>query len=107
MSCRRLKPNRGVACGQGGVVGFHAALTELASVFGMADKGFDTRTAIYKAGVGLHVTLRQRAGIEPRLLEAKFLQPFQRAQVLSIGSAVIAFVRPGRGQDACTKKPLM
>jgi len=30
-------PNRGVACGQGGVVGFHAALTELASVFGMAD----------------------------------------------------------------------
>ena len=30
-------PNRGVACCQGGVVGSHAALTQLASLFGMAD----------------------------------------------------------------------
>jgi hypothetical protein len=30
-------PYRGVAGCQGGVIGFHAALTELASVFGMAD----------------------------------------------------------------------
>lgn len=100
-------PNRGVACCQGGVVGFHAALTQLASLFGMADSGCDTRAAVYKAGVGLRVPLRQRAGIESRLLEAKFLQPFHRAQILAIGSAVIAFVRPGRGQDACAKKPLM
>ena len=68
-------PNRGVACCQGGVIGFHAALTQLASLFGMADLGFDTRAAVYKAGVGLRVTLRQRAGIEPRLLETKFFQP--------------------------------
>ena len=51
-------PNRGVACCQGGVIGFHAALTQLASLFGMADLGFDTRAAVYKAGVGLRVTLR-------------------------------------------------
>ena len=100
-------PNRSIAYCQSGVVGFHAALTELASVCGMADEGCDTSAAVYKAGVWLRVTLRQRAGIQPRLLEANFLQPFPRAQVLSIGSAVIAFVHPGRCQDACAKKPLM
>jgi hypothetical protein len=41
-------PNRGVACGQGGGVGLHAALAELASLFGMADEGFDPSTAVTK-----------------------------------------------------------
>src|SRR5262249_41728810 len=99
--------NRGVAGCQGGGVGFHAALTELASMFGMADYGLDTSAAVYKAGVGLRIPRRQYAGIEPRLLETKFFQPCQRTQILAIGTAVIAFVHPGRGRDAHTKKVLM
>jgi hypothetical protein len=54
-------PNRGVACCQGGSVGFHAALTELASVFGMADERnrFESSYAArFKRSVGLYVAWR-------------------------------------------------
>ena len=87
-------PNGAVARGQGCLVSFHAALAELTTVFGMANQRFDPSAAIYKAGVGRRVTLRQRAGIEPRLLKTEFLEPFQRPQIRVIGSTVIAFVRP-------------
>ena len=50
---------RAVARCQGRVVCFHATLTELPALFGMANQGFNTRAAICKAGVGLRVTLRQ------------------------------------------------
>jgi hypothetical protein len=100
-------PNGAVARGKGRIISSHAALAELTALFGMANQRFDTSAAILKAGVGLRTTLRQRAGIEPGLLKTEFLQPFQRLQVLAIGTAVIAFVHPGRGQDPCAKKVLM
>ena len=100
-------PDGTVARGQGCLVGFHTALAELAALFGMADQRFDTRPAIHKAGISRRSPLGQCAGIESRLLQAEFLQPSQRSQVLAIGIAVIAFVHPRRGQDACTKKVLM
>ena len=70
-------PNGPVARSKGRVIRFHAALAELTALFGMANQQFDASAAIHKAGVGLRVTLRLRAGIEPRLLKTEFLQPFQ------------------------------
>jgi|SoiMethySBSTD1v2_1073268.scaffolds.fasta_scaffold3044348_1 hypothetical protein len=47
-------PDGAVARGQGCLVGFHAALAELAALFGMADQRLNARSAIDKSRVGLH-----------------------------------------------------
>src|SRR5215831_15025073 len=71
-------PNGTIARGKGRVIRFHAALAALTALFGMANQGFNASATIHQAAVGLRVTRRQRARIEPRLLQTAFLQPFQR-----------------------------
>ena len=85
---------RTVARGQGCVVCFHPTLPELPALFGMPDQGFNTSAAIGKAGAHLHLPLWQTFHIQTGLLETKLLQPFHRAQVVVIGLAVVALVRP-------------
>src|SRR5262245_64657232 len=98
---------RAVARCQGRLVCFHPTLTELPALFGMPNQGFDASAAIGKASVHLCLTLRQTPHIQTRLLETKLLQPCYRAQIVVIGLAVVALIRPERLQDALAKKALM
>src|SRR2546430_7071358 len=90
---------RAVARGQGRIVCFHPTLTELPALFGMPNQRFNASSAICKASANLRLTPRKTPKIQTGLLEAKRLQPYHRAQIVAIGPAVIALIRPERLQD--------
>ena len=56
--------NGRVTRGQSGLIVFHAAVAELAALFGMADQGLDSGAAARKAGESGALALRERGGIE-------------------------------------------
>jgi hypothetical protein len=58
-------PNGPVAHGKSRLVGLHAALAELAALFGMADEGFDARPTVHQTAVGGPVTLGKACQVEP------------------------------------------
>ena len=85
-------PDGAVARGQSCLVGLHAARAELAALFGMADPRCNARSAIDQASLGLRGVFSETAALQPRLLKAAFLEPFQRLHIRVLGVAVIPLI---------------
>jgi hypothetical protein len=71
-------PDGAVARGQGGRAGLHAVLATLATLFGMADQRLKARSAFDQLRVGLRGGVSSTADLQPGLLKAACLEPFQR-----------------------------
>ena len=64
-------PDGAVARSQGCLVGFHAALAKLATLFSMADQRLNARSAIDKSSVGLRGVFSQTADHPAQVAEGR------------------------------------